>query len=81
MTQPRMIDIVRSDVSSGDWDSLVFTVHWPVTTCLIWKEGRPGNTCILPDHHIWTIHGIWYVCENVCENWLCFIFTLILLHF
>ncbi|EFX78360.1 hypothetical protein DAPPUDRAFT_53622 [Daphnia pulex] len=54
-----MFDVVRTDVSLADWDSLIFTVHWPVTTCLIWKEGKPAHTCILPENHVWTIHGIW----------------------
>lgn len=59
MLHPRvMFDIVRTDVSLSEWDSLLFTVHWPVTTCLIWKEGKPGHTCILPENHVWTIHGI-----------------------
>ena len=59
-----MIDIVRTDVSLTDWDSLVFTVHWPVTTCILWKDGKPGNTCILPENHVWTVHGIWYVTKQ-----------------
>lgn len=61
-----MIDIVRQDATAADaeWDSLLFSLHWPVTACLIWRDGRPGNTCALPENHVWTIHGIWYYLEN-----------------
>lgn len=56
----RMIDIQKldSEEESKDWDSLVFTVQWPISTCLIWKEGA-GHTCDLPERQAWTVHGIW----------------------
>ena len=41
------------------WDSLVFTVQWPITTCIKWKEGAAAHTCLLPEKHLWTIHGVW----------------------
>jgi ribonuclease T2 len=46
---------------SAIWDSVIFTVQWPITTCLKWKESPPSSnhTCLLPDKHRWTIHGVW----------------------
>jgi len=52
-----MFHVERTDPEA--WDSIVFTVQWPITTCLKWKESRPAHTCILPDKHRWTIHGVW----------------------
>lgn len=56
-----MIDVVRieTDEESNAWDSLIFTVQWPVTTCLMWKESGRNHSCILPDRDTWTVHGIW----------------------
>jgi len=34
-------------------------MQWPLTACLIWKDGKPSHTCLLPKHHHWTVHGIW----------------------
>jgi len=56
------IILTDDDYSSNeisDWDSLVFTMQWPLTACLIWKDGKPMHTCSLPKHHRWTVHGIW----------------------
>jgi len=51
--------MVDSKSASYDWDSLIFTVQWPITTCLKWKKPAPEHTCILPENHRWTIHGVW----------------------
>jgi len=42
-----------------EWDTLVFTMQWPLTACLVWKDGKPTHTCTLPTHNQWTVHGIW----------------------
>jgi len=42
-----------------DWESLVFTMQWPLTACLAWKDERPTHKCILPEQQKWTIHGVW----------------------
>lgn len=44
-----------------EWDFLVFTQHWPATTCLQWKSEGKGHTCVLPKKPTWTVHGVWYV--------------------
>ena len=60
-----MLEIVRLDDTEADWDSLVFSVQWPITTCNTWKERKPTHTCILPtdkmsnDEQHWTVHGVW----------------------
>ena len=30
-----------------EWDTLVFTMQWPLTACLVWKDGKPTHTCTL----------------------------------
>lgn len=43
-----------------DWDVLIFTQQWPVTTCYHWREQDPSHECLLPQKkEFWTIHGIW----------------------
>ncbi|XP_036335743.1 ribonuclease Oy-like [Rhagoletis pomonella] len=43
-----------------DWDVLIFTQQWPVTTCYHWREEDSTHACILPDKkEFWTIHGVW----------------------
>ncbi|KAG5866222.1 hypothetical protein JTB14_033438 [Gonioctena quinquepunctata] len=43
-----------------DWDYLMFSQRWPITSCSQWEESKPDNTCSLPsDRSQWTIHGIW----------------------
>ena len=62
-----MLEIVRLDDTEADWDSLVFIVQWPITTCNTWKERKPTHTCILPtdkmsnDEQHWPVHGVWSI--------------------
>lgn len=43
-----------------DWDVLIFTQQWPLTTCHQWQEINKNRICNLPkDDSLWTIHGIW----------------------
>ncbi|KAH8300459.1 hypothetical protein KR018_006857, partial [Drosophila ironensis] len=43
-----------------EWDVLIFTQQWPVTTCYHWREENPDQECALPQKkEFWTIHGIW----------------------
>ncbi|KAH8398408.1 hypothetical protein KR215_012199, partial [Drosophila sulfurigaster] len=43
-----------------EWDVLIFTQQWPVTTCYHWREQNPSHECVLPQQkEFWTIHGIW----------------------
>lgn len=43
-----------------EFDLLIFTQRWPITTCYEWREKGPNNDCGLPSaQNIWTIHGIW----------------------
>lgn len=43
-----------------EFDLLIFTQQWPVTTCLEWMESSKSHSCKLPSpKEIWTIHGVW----------------------
>lgn len=45
---------------SHEFDVLIFTQRWPITSCLEWMEEKKNNVCLLPSQKgIWTIHGIW----------------------
>ncbi|CAH1100301.1 unnamed protein product [Psylliodes chrysocephalus] len=45
---------------SFDWDYLIFSQRWPITSCAQWKEANAKNTCDLPvDKRQWIVHGIW----------------------
>ncbi|XP_002024998.2 ribonuclease Oy [Drosophila persimilis] len=47
-------------VHDHNWDVLIFTQQWPVTTCYHWREDNPSQECSLPQKkEFWTIHGIW----------------------
>ncbi|EDV50416.1 ribonuclease Oy [Drosophila erecta] len=47
-------------VEDHNWDVLIFTQQWPVTTCYHWREDKPDQECSLPQKkEFWTIHGIW----------------------
>ncbi|KAF7287298.1 ribonuclease X25 isoform X2 [Rhynchophorus ferrugineus] len=46
--------------SDFDWDYIVFSQRWPLSTCAEWEETKPGNVCNLPTNRLtWTVHGIW----------------------
>lgn len=46
--------------STADWDVLLFTQQWPITTCYHWMEEDNSHSCKLPqEKEFWTIHGIW----------------------
>jgi len=40
------------------FDLLVFTQHWPYTTCLDWEEKRHGS-CSKIGRPAWSVHGLW----------------------
>ncbi|KAM8710385.1 hypothetical protein ACLKA7_017070 [Drosophila subpalustris] len=51
---------LEGDGAAHDWDVLIFTQQWPVTTCYHWREQDPSHECLLPQKkEFWTIHGIW----------------------
>ena len=56
---------IRTKENDYDWESLVFTMQWPLTACLAWKDERPTHKCILPEQQKWTIHGVWYIFKLV----------------
>ncbi|XP_036335659.1 ribonuclease Oy-like isoform X1 [Rhagoletis pomonella] len=50
----------ENDGGNLDWDVLIFTQQWPVTTCYHWREEDSTHACSLPDKkEFWTIHGVW----------------------
>ncbi|XP_055373082.1 ribonuclease Oy [Condylostylus longicornis] len=53
-------DISNQKENQSEWDVLIFTQQWPVTTCIHWMEENENNKCDLPtQEEFWTIHGIW----------------------
>ncbi|XP_054084446.1 ribonuclease Oy isoform X2 [Zeugodacus cucurbitae] len=51
---------IEQDDEDYDWDILIFTQQWPVTTCYHWREEDSTHACILPEKkEFWTIHGVW----------------------
>ncbi|CAG9865201.1 unnamed protein product [Phyllotreta striolata] len=43
-----------------DWDYLVFSQRWSITSCVDWKNKNSNHTCNLPTvNDKWIIHGIW----------------------
>ncbi|XP_073836818.1 ribonuclease X25 [Musca autumnalis] len=57
------LDIEMSVLENGgnyDWDILIFTQQWPVTTCYHWREEDKDHDCKLPAaKEFWTVHGVW----------------------
>ncbi|KAM7357632.1 ribonuclease X25 [Cochliomyia hominivorax] len=50
----------RENVEDHEWDLVVFTQQWPVTTCYHWREEDKNHKCKLPSaKEFWTIHGVW----------------------
>jgi len=45
--------------TSNEFDVLIFTQRWPLTTCFVWKQKSDTNSCAFPKRSEWTIHGIW----------------------
>ncbi|TMW45203.1 hypothetical protein DOY81_009717 [Sarcophaga bullata] len=57
------LDVELSERENGgdyEWDLLIFTQQWPVTTCYHWREEDKKHECNLPTtKEFWTIHGLW----------------------
>lgn len=50
----------QNHYNDDDWDVLVFTQQWPITSCYQWREMDKSRVCLLPkQEELWTIHGIW----------------------
>lgn len=57
---PQLNDIEFVAGPEHEFDLLIFTQQWPVTTCLEWMEWNKNHKCALPSpKEIWTIHGVW----------------------
>jgi len=66
----RWILINAKDTS---FDVFILTQHWPLTTCMGWRDRSHSNTCKLPDHVTWTLHGLWptrlgEIAPNYCND-------------
>lgn len=63
-----------NDQQNHEWDILIFTQQWPVTTCYHWREEDKTHPCALPNRkEFWTIHGIWptklgHIGPNFCNK-------------
>ncbi|CAH1236139.1 unnamed protein product [Diabrotica balteata] len=43
-----------------DWDYILFSQRWAITSCTEWEEAKSGNTCTFPpDRTQWIVHGMW----------------------
>ncbi|XP_066945174.1 ribonuclease Oy [Macrobrachium rosenbergii] len=43
-----------------EWDVLIFTQQWPITSCISHLSHNPHSSCnIFPNMTSWTVHGIW----------------------
>lgn len=47
------------ELSSHDYDVLIFTQSWPQSKCFEWEEESTSHKCNLPTDEEWIIHGIW----------------------
>lgn len=53
-------NFINRKENNNDWDVLIFSQQWPVTTCYKWRKDDYKRACILPkEKDLWTIHGIW----------------------
>jgi len=41
------------------FDILIFTQHWPYTTCIDWEHRNDRNTCTKIKGEQWSVHGLW----------------------
>jgi len=48
----------RHQKADNHFDVLIFTQHWPYTTCLDWEEKRHGS-CSKIGRSAWSVHGLW----------------------
>jgi len=48
----------RRHHADNHFDLLIFTQHWPYTTCLDWEEKRHGS-CNKIGRPAWSVHGLW----------------------
>lgn len=59
---------------STQWDVLIFTQQWPITSCISHLIQNPDGACnLFPNMTSWTIHGIWptklgTIGPNFCNN-------------
>jgi len=41
------------------FDILIFTQHWPYTTCIDWENRSSHNSCSRILQTAWSVHGLW----------------------
>jgi ribonuclease T2 len=41
------------------FDILIFTQHWPFTTCIDWEDRSRKNSCSKIEEISWSVHGLW----------------------
>jgi len=54
----RVVGGERRHHADNHFDVLIFTQHWPYTTCLDWEEKRHGS-CSKIGRPAWSVHGLW----------------------
>jgi len=43
-----------------DFDFLMLSQLWPITSCLTWEDSGEEHSCTIDDSaNLWTIHGVW----------------------
>lgn len=50
----------QSIEDAADFDFLMITQIWPITSCLTWEDSGKEHTCTIDDSaDLWTMHGVW----------------------
>lgn len=76
--QRSKLNEAKQRICSNEFDVLIFTQRWPLTTCFVWKQKSDKNSCAFPKRSEWTIHGIWpskygsKLCPQFCNTSLAF---------
>ncbi|XP_037801498.1 ribonuclease Oy-like [Penaeus monodon] len=52
--------LFRASWGNVDWDVIIFTQQWPITSCIHHLAHNPKASCnLFPNMTSWTVHGIW----------------------
>lgn len=68
--QTNSTDIVQHD---NHFDILIFTQHWPFTTCIDYENRSSKNSCSRIKEIVWSVHGLWptqfgKIAPNFCNT-------------
>jgi len=63
-------NVVQHD---NHFDLLIFTQHWPFTTCIDYENRSKKNSCSRIQDKVWSVHGLWptqigKIAPNFCNT-------------